>query len=101
MENAEVIWGGLVYKHNDRLELGLSGTYKSDPEAYYNIGGTVKYAMDCCTAVKAKVDTDRIVNLGVEVKLKHPATVTMSTKFDGDKWNEGGHEVGIGLDFEI
>lgn len=55
LDNAELLWGGLVYRHNADLEAGVTVTYKSDDSGFCVGGGAIKYVMDSCTAVKAKV----------------------------------------------
>ncbi|ODN01623.1 Voltage-dependent anion-selective channel [Orchesella cincta] len=100
LDNAEIIWAGLVFKFNKQLEAGITTTYKSDPEGYSVFGAAIKYVVDCCTAIKAKVDTDRQISLGFEVKIRPTSTITMSTQLDGNKLDEGGHKIGLSFDLE-
>jgi len=100
LDNAEVLWGGLVYRHNPSIEVGITGTYKSRPDSYTLFAGTIKYVMDCCTAFKAKVDSEYQIGLGFETKVRQNAAITMSANLDGTKLNEGGHTVGLSFDLD-
>ncbi|CAL8124031.1 unnamed protein product [Orchesella dallaii] len=100
LDNAEILWAGLVFKFNKQLEMGINATYKAQPEGYSVFGAAIKYVVDCCTAIKAKVDTDRQISLGFEVKIRPTSTITMSTQIDGNKLDEGGHKIGLSFDLE-
>jgi len=100
LDNAEILWAGLIFKFNKQFETGLNATYKSEPDGYSVFGAAIKYVMDCCTAFKAKVDTDRQIYLGFEVKIRPTSTITMSTQLDGNKLDAGGHKFGLSFDLE-
>jgi len=100
LENADVVWAGVVYRHNPSIELGLTGTYKAQPDSFYTFGAALKYVMDCCSAFKAKVDSDLQVGLGFETKIRQNAAITMSVGIDATKFNEGGHKVGLLFELE-
>lgn len=56
--------------------------------------------MDRCTALKVKFDSDLMLGIGFETKIRPTATVTMSAEVDGNKLDEGGHKVGLSFDLE-
>jgi len=100
LENADVLWTGLVYRFDRSFELGLTGTYKSQPDGFATFGAGIKYVMDCCTAFKAKIDSNLQVGLGFETKIREASTITVSANIDGNKLNEGGHKIGLTFDLE-
>lgn len=41
------------------------------------------------------------LGLGFETKIRPAASITVSANIDTNKLNEGGHTVGVSLDFEV
>lgn len=57
LENANILWSGLVYRLTPDFEIGATATYNS-PDRSYTLGGAFRYIIDCCTAIKAKVTSN-------------------------------------------
>lgn len=88
LENsANFAWGGLVYKPIPSLEVGAFGEYKSGDNNAAKGGAALKYLMDCCTAVKVKADSDLMIGIGFETKIRQPVTITMSAEIDANRIN--------------
>lgn len=50
--------------------------------------------------LQAKVNNVSQVGLSYQQKLRDGVTMTLSTLIEGKNFNQGGHKVGLGLDFE-
>jgi len=90
--------GSVHQKVNDNLEAGVSLAWASDSGATtFAIGG--KYKFDDDAAISAKVNNSSHFGIGYTQKLREGITLTVSSLIDAKNINEGGHKIGLGLEF--
>lgn len=93
-------FNGYIYqKVNPFLETGVELAWSSDNnDTKFGIG--CKYSLDRDTTLRAKVNNSTQIGLGYSQKLRDGITITLSTLIDGKNFNQGGHKVGMGIEFE-
>jgi len=92
-------FGGSVYqKVSDGLETGVSlGWSSANSNTNFAIGA--KYVLDGDSSVRAKINNKSEVGLGYQQKLRDGVTVTLSALVNGGALQQGGHKVGMALEF--
>lgn len=84
---------------NDQLETGINVSWSSNSSSTnFNLG--CLYKIDKESAVKAKVTSSSQVGLGFIHRLRPGVNVTLSALMDAKNFSQGGHKLGLGLDFE-
>ncbi|XP_065218454.1 voltage-dependent anion-selective channel-like [Planococcus citri] len=89
----------LYHQVNPSLETGVeisSPKENIDPK----FGICCKYDWDRDTAVRAKVDNSSQIGLSFTHKIKDGITITLSALINGKNFNQGGHKIGLGIEFE-
>lgn len=94
------LYSGHIYqKVNPFLETGIELAWSSENnDTKFGLG--CKYAWDRDTTIRAKVNNSSQIGLGFAHKLRDGITITLSTLIDGKNFNQGGHKVGMGIEFE-
>jgi voltage-dependent anion channel protein 2 len=92
-------FGGSVYqKVSDKLETGVAlGWSSASSNTNFAIGA--KYVLDADSSVRAKINNKSEVGLGYQQKLRDGVTVTLSGLVNGGALQQGGHKVGMALEF--
>jgi len=92
-------FGGSVYqKVNGNLEAGIAlGWSSANANTNFALGS--KYVLDKDSSVRAKVNNKCEVGLGYQQKLRDGVTVTLSALVNGGALGQGGHKVGMALEF--
>ena len=49
---------------------------------------------------RAKINNSSQIGLGYQQKIRDGINITLSTLIDGKNFNQGGHKVGLALEFE-
>ncbi|XP_022316203.1 non-selective voltage-gated ion channel VDAC2-like [Crassostrea virginica] len=90
--------GSIYHKIRKDLEGGVKLSWSSAKSTSLELG--TKYKIDSDSSVSAKVDSNSRVGLGYTTKLRDGMKLTLSALVDGKNFNAGGHQLGLGLNFE-
>lgn len=91
--------GSIHQKVNDSLEAAVSLAWTAGTgSTTFALGA--KYKLDDDASISAKVNNSSHVGLGYTQKLRDGVKLTVSSLIDGKNINQGGHKVGLGLEFE-
>ena len=97
--NENEVSGSIYQKLNPKLETGITlGWNTGSNSSKFNLGCI--YKLDCCSSVRAKVNNNSQIGLGFTHKLRDGVNLTLSALIDGKNLNQGGHKLGMGLEFE-
>lgn len=91
--------GSLFQRVNDELETGVQLKWAAGSNAT-SFGIAAKYCPDKDSTYRAKVNNNSQIGLSYQQKLRDGVSVTLSTSIEGKNFNQGGHKVGLGIDFE-
>jgi len=91
--------GSVHHKVNDKLDAAVMLSWAAGSGNTSFAVGT-KYKIDDTTAFSAKVNNSSHVGLSYIQKLRDGVKLTVSSLIDGKNINQGGHKVGLGLEFE-
>ncbi|KAK2147656.1 hypothetical protein LSH36_543g05016 [Paralvinella palmiformis] len=91
--------GSLFQRVNDDLETGVQLKWAAGSNAT-SFGIAAKYCPDKDSTYRAKVNNNSQIGLSYQQKLRDGVSVTLSTSIEGKNFNQGGHKVGLGIDFE-
>lgn len=93
-------FAGSVYQRvNKELETGVQLNWTAGSNAT-KFGIAAKYTLDKDSSVRAKVNNASQIGLSYQQKIRDGVTLTLSSLVEGKSLNQGGHKVGLGLDFE-
>jgi voltage-dependent anion channel protein 2 len=94
--------GSIFQKVNDKLEAGaqLSWSGPSGSESSTRFGIAAKFIADKDTTFRAKLHNNGQLGLSYQQKLRDGITLTLSSLLECKTFNQGGHKIGVGLDFE-
>jgi len=91
--------GSIHQKVNSDLEAGVSLAWASGTgNTTFALGA--KYKLDDDASFSAKVNNSSHIGLGYTQKLRDGVKLTVSSLIDGKNINQGGHKIGLGLEFE-
>jgi voltage-dependent anion channel protein 2 len=91
--------GSVHQKVNDNLDAAVNLSWQSGSgNTTFALGA--KYKLDADASISAKVNNSSHVGLGYTQKLRDGIKLTVSSLIDGKNINQGGHKVGLGLEFE-
>lgn len=92
--------GSIFQKVSDKLEAGaqLSWSGPSNNNTRFGIGA--KFLADKDTTLRAKLHNNGQLGLSFQQKLRSGITLTLTSLVECKTFNQGGHKVGVGLDFE-
>lgn len=93
-------FSGLIYhKISGSLEAAAQLNWASGSSSTaFQVG--CKYDVDKDTSVRAKVSNSSLVGLAFTQQLRDGIKVTLSSQIDTKNLNQGGHKIGLGLDFQ-
>lgn len=95
-------FNGYMYrKVDENLEAGVELAWTSESSNQSKLGVGCKYTLDSFTSVRAKVNNSNQIGLGFSQKIKDGITFTLSTLIEGKTFNQGGHKVGMSLEFDL
>lgn len=93
------ITGSIYQKLNPQLESGVQLAWNTNSNSSkFNVGCV--YKLDSFSSVRAKVNNSSQIGLGFTHKLRQGINLTLSALIDGKNLNQGGHKLGLGLEFE-
>lgn len=90
--------GSVSQKVNDELETGVLLNWTAGSNAT-KFGLACKYTPDKDTTIRAKVNNNSQIGLAYQQKLRDGVTLSLSTLVEGKNFNQGGHKIGLGLEF--
>lgn len=94
------VFGSSVFKKlSPELECGFTLGWTASANTT-SIGVGTKYQIDETSCVRAKLNNSRQVGLGYQQKISDGISLTLSTLIDGKNFNQGGHKVGLSLEFQ-
>lgn len=97
--NENDISGSIYQKINPKLETAITLGWNSGSNvSKFNFG--CAYKLDCCSSVRAKVNNNSQIGLGFTHRLRDGINLTLSALIDGKNLNQGGHKLGLGLEFQ-
>lgn len=89
----------VYHKVNDRLEFGATAGWNSvDQTTRFGIAS--QYRMDNATQLRAKVSNQGNLGLAMTHTLKPGLKLILSSMVNMHSFNEGGHKVGLGIEYE-
>lgn len=93
-------FGGSIFQRvNSQLETGVQLKWAAGSNAT-NFGIAAKYSPEKDTTIRAKVNNNSQIGLSYQQKIRSGVSLTLSTSIEGKNFNQGGHKVGLGIDFE-
>lgn len=93
-------FGGSIFQRvNSQLETGVQLKWAAGSNAT-SFGIASKYCPDKDTTVRAKVNNNSQIGLSYQQRIRDGVSLTMSSSIEGKNFNQGGHKVGLGIDFE-
>jgi len=91
--------GYVHQKVSDNLEAAVNLAWAAGTgNTTFAIGG--KYKLDSDASFSAKVNNQSHIGLGYTQTLRDGVKLTVSSLIDGKNINQGGHKIGLGLEFE-
>lgn len=90
--------GSVFQRVNKDLETGVLLNWTAGSNAT-KFGLAAKYIADKDTTIRAKVNNNSQIGLAYEQKIRDGVSLTLSTLVEGRNFNQGGHKIGLGLDF--
>lgn len=91
--------GSVFQKVNDDLETGVQLNWTAGSNAT-KFGLAAKYTPDKDTTIRARVNNSSQIGLAYQHKLRDGVSLTLSTLVEGKNFNQGGHKIGLGLEFQ-
>lgn len=95
--------GSINHKVNSALETAVLFSWTPDKDAStapsFTIGA--KYNIEKDSSVAAKINQSSAIGLSYSQKLRPSVNLTLSTLIDAKNFSAGGHQVGLGLDFDF
>ncbi|XP_039273209.1 non-selective voltage-gated ion channel VDAC2-like [Styela clava] len=92
--------GSIFQSVNKDLSTGVQLSWTSG-QSSTRFGVAAKYNWDKDATINAKVNNAGQVGLGWTHKLREGVKLTLSSLIDGKNFNSGGHQLGLGLEFEV
>lgn len=99
--NGTSLFGASVFQSiNKNLSTGVRLSYQSELSAT-TFGVAAKYACDGGASVNAKVSNSGHIGLGWTQQMREGIKLTLSSRVDCKNLNAGGHQLGLGVEFEV
>lgn len=92
-------FGSVFQRINDKVETAVQVSWVSGTAGTRFALGA-KYCADKDTTFRARVSNVGQVGLSYQQKVRDGITLTLSTLIESKTFNQGGHKVGVGLEFE-
>jgi len=101
--NGSEYCGSIHTKVNSALETAVlfSWTQDKDASTAPSFGIGAKYDIDKDSSIAAKINQSTAVGLSYSQKLRPSVKLTLSTLIDAKNFDAGGHQVGLGVDFDF
>jgi len=91
--------GSVYQKVNNDMDVGVQLNWTAGSNAT-KFGLAAKYCPNSDSTFRAKVNNSTQIGLSYQQKIRDGMTLTYSSLLEGKNFNQGGHKVGFGLDFE-
>lgn len=93
-------FGGSIYQRvSDDLETGVQLSWTAGSNAT-RFSLAAKYTPDKDSSFRAKVNNSSQIGISYQTKVRDGVNITCSSLLEGKNFNQGGHKVGFGLEFE-
>jgi len=101
MTNGSDYSGSIHHKVSPALETAVlfSWTHDKDASSAPSFAIGAKYQIDDDSSFAGKINQSSALGLSYSQKLRHGVNLTLSTLVDAKNFDAGGHQVGLGLDF--
>lgn len=94
-------FGGSVYHSiSDKLAVGVQLAWAAG-QNNTRFGVASKFDIDADASVSSKVNNAGQIGFGYSHRLRQGVKLTLSTLVEGKNFNEGGHKLGLGVEFEL
>lgn len=90
--------GSVFQKVNSKVEAGAQLVWSGSDSTRFGLA--MKYIAHPDASFRVRVHNNAQVGLSYQQKLRPGVTLTLSTLIEGKTFNQGGHKIGLGLDFE-
>jgi len=97
-DGSEIV-GSVHQKITDSVDAGLSLSWTSGTNLT-RFSVAAKYCADKDTTFRAKVGNTGQVGLSYQQKIRDGITLTLSSLIEGKTFNQGGHKIGLGIEYE-
>lgn len=92
-------YGSVYQRVNGDLETGVQLNWTAGSNAT-RFGLASKLTLDRDSNVRCKINNASQIGLAYQQKVRDGVTLTLSSLVEGKNFNQGGHKVGLGIDFE-
>ncbi|XP_069125046.1 voltage-dependent anion-selective channel protein 2-like [Argopecten irradians] len=94
-------FGGSVYnKVNSKLQTGVNLSWSAGNSST-RLGLAAKYTLDKNSYVNMKVNNAFQIGMGYTQNIRDGVKLNLSSLIEGKNFNQGGHKVGMGLEFDV
>lgn len=99
VNDGQVFGASVFHKVRPDVQAGVSINWNSASNAaQFGIGGV--FTVDKDTSLRAKVNNQGSLGLGLTHRLREGIEMTMCANIDAKNFNQGGHKIGFGLNLE-
>jgi len=91
--------GSVYQKVNDQVDAGLSLQWTSGTNLT-RFGVAAKYCVDKDTTFRGKVSNTGQIGLSYQQRIRDGITLTLSSLIEGKTFNQGGHKIGLGIEYD-
>lgn len=99
INDSKVFDGSVFIRATNKIEAGINLSWASESnETSFGIG--CKYNLDSESAIRVKVDNERLIGVGFSQRLADGVTLYLSAQVDSKNIDEGGHKIGLCLELE-
>lgn len=95
--NGQEFTGSIYQKLNSQTQTGMQVTFNNGSSVANFAFGCI-YKLDSQTSLRAKVNNNSQIGLGMSHQLNSGITLHLSTILDGKNFTQGGHKFGVGLE---
>jgi len=92
-------YGSVYQRVHDDLETGVQLNWTAGSNAT-RFGLAGKYTLDRDSSMRFKVNNASQIGCSYQQKVRDGVTLTLSSLVEGKNFNQGGHKLGLGVDFE-
>lgn len=90
--------GSLFQKVSEKVDVGAQLSWSGANSMRFGLAA--KFCAHPDTTFRARVHNNAQIGLSYQQKLREGLSLTLSTLIEGKTFNQGGHKIGVGLDFE-
>lgn len=99
VNDGQVFGASVFHKVRPDVQAGVSINWNASNNAtQFGVGGV--YTIDKHTSMRAKINNQGSLGLGLTHRLRDGIDVTMCSNIDAKNFNQGGHKLGFGINME-